>query len=398
MKLVIVSNYYNHHQRPLCRELFKALEGDFCFVVTGALSPERAALGYTEMTDPFVLDARTPEGREEALSLCRESECVITGSAPEEFIANRLRKNLLTLRYSERIFKTGRPALRTVASLLKNHTRWRNKRLYMLCASAYTPADLAPLGAYPGKFFRWGYFPETPPYAGPFGNKNKVPVLLWAGRFLDWKHPEQALRTARYLKEAGIPFHLRMVGTGPLEEELRHMRVNWNLQAQVTFTGSMPPEQVRAEMAAADIFLFTSSFTEGWGAVLNEAMNAGCAVAASHAAGSVPYLLAHGHNGLVYNFFKPESLYHAVARLCADAPLRQRLSVAAYETIQQVWNAGNAAKQLLALLQALGTEPYLQNAFSRLEKRPPYPAAGPGSVAPVIWQKNMLQYVCGEGG
>ncbi len=47
--------------------------------------------------------------------------------------------------------------------------------------------------------------------------------------------------------------------------------------------GAMSPDKVRAYMERADVFLFTSDFNEGWGAVLNESMNSGCAVVASHA-------------------------------------------------------------------------------------------------------------------
>ena len=39
---------------------------------------------------------------------------------------------------------------------------------------------------------------------------------------------------------------------------------------------------------------------EGWGAVLNEAMNSGCACIASHAIGSAGFLIEHGENGFVY--------------------------------------------------------------------------------------------------
>ena len=46
--------------------------------------------------------------------------------------------------------------------------------------------------------------------------------------------------------------------------------------------GALKPADVRKEMERADIFLFTSDYKEGWGAVLNEAMNARCAIVAVH--------------------------------------------------------------------------------------------------------------------
>ena len=45
----------------------------------------------------------------------------------------------------------------------------------------------------------------------------------------------------------------------------------------------------------------TSNQEEGWGVVVNEAMNSGCVVIGSNLAGSVPYLIENGKNGLIYN-------------------------------------------------------------------------------------------------
>ena len=36
---------------------------------------------------------------------------------------------------------------------------------------------------------------------------------------------------------------------------------------------------------------------EGWGAVVNEAMNSGCAVVADHMIGAAPWLIRQGENG-----------------------------------------------------------------------------------------------------
>ena len=58
-------------------------------------------------------------------------------------------------------------------------------------------------------------------------------------------------------------------------------------------------------MERADIYLATSDRQEGWGAVINEAMNSGCAVVADHMMGAVPYLISHEENGMIYNIHHP---------------------------------------------------------------------------------------------
>lgn len=106
-------------------------------------------------------------------------------------------------------------------------------------------------------------------------------------------------------------------------------------------------------MERADIFLFTSDRQEGWGAVANESMNSGCVLVADHMIGSVPYLVRNGENGLIYQDGKPDQLFAAAERLVRDRTYRRELGRAAYETITRVWNAENAAKRLLELIEEI---------------------------------------------
>ena len=55
-------------------------------------------------------------------------------------------------------------------------------------------------------------------------------------------------------------------------------------------------------MNEASIFIFNSDRYEGWGAVVNEAMNSGCAVLVSHVCGAAPFLVKQNENGRVYEY------------------------------------------------------------------------------------------------
>jgi glycosyltransferase involved in cell wall biosynthesis len=60
------------------------------------------------------------------------------------------------------------------------------------------------------------------------------------------------------------------------------------LQAHVLFYASgslLPPQQVRQEMLDAHIYVLPSTYEEGCGVVVNEAMAAGCCVVARLGAG-----------------------------------------------------------------------------------------------------------------
>ncbi|MEH7125604.1 glycosyltransferase family 4 protein [Bacillus sp. JJ1773] len=385
MKVTFFSNFLNHHQLPFCFEMYKVLGDDFKFVATEPIHEERLEMGYEDMSElyPFSLNSYTSQ--ENFLSGVRlgdESDVVIIGSAPDLFIHKRLKGDKLTFRYSERVFKKGKWRIlnpRTALSLIKKHTLTKNKKVYMLCASAYTAADLNLVRAYKNKAYKWGYFPEVKEHNidDLFIKKknNIIPKLLWVGRLINWKHPEQALKVAYKLKKEGHHFTLDIIGVGILEKKVKEMIGALQLGDIVNLYGSMSPEHIREHMESANIFLFTSDFNEGWGAVLNESMNSGCAVVASHAIGSVPYLLKNNENGLIYENGNEKNLFESVKKLLVTTEFREKLGKNAHRTLVNEWNAKEAAERLLLLSEKL------------ISREPFFFEEGPCSKSGVLSQK-----------
>lgn len=107
------------------------------------------------------------------------------------------------------------------------------------------------------------------------------PFLLYVGRLTEKKG-------VRYLIDA-IPSVLRdvpaakllIVGSGELEEELKHQVLNLGLSNQVHFAGSVPNRKLPVYYATADIFIgpsivTKSGDTEGFGLTFVEAAMSGC--------------------------------------------------------------------------------------------------------------------------
>lgn len=392
---VFVSNYLNHHQIPFCREMDRLLGGSFAFIQTEPMEEERLRMGWQEAGDLPWLHCSYRE-YEQCARLIDEAQAVMFGGSDDESpIAGRLRDGKPLIRYSERIYKSGQWKAISPRGLRRkylDHTRYRNAPVYLLCAGAYVASDFHLIHAYPDKMLKWGYFPETRRYdlTELFTGKSasgEAPTILWAGRFLDWKHPELAVETARYLRERKLDFRMEIIGGGDLGAVVERLINQYGLQEKVTLCGYRTPREVRAAMERADIYLFTSDRQEGWGAVLNEAMNSGCAVVADHLIGAAPYLIRQGENGFRYDDRNREQLFSCTERLVRDAELRRRLGEAAYHTITDTWNAENAARELLKFCfrrEFLHTE--LPEGMTR-EEIERIPADGPCSIAPVLGEK-----------
>ena len=355
MKIVCLSNYFNHHQSCLSNAFDVDERVDYAFVSTIAMPKQRKKLGYSnDEMPPYVCESFLNEReKERAEQLLTEADVVIAGSAPEQMVQQCILQKKLLFRYSERPLKRGLELLKYPVRFI----RWRRqnpekKPIYMLCASAFTPTDYAKFGLFKNKTYKWGYFPETKHYdIDDLINKKSRTTILWCGRFLDWKHPEQVVEVASRLRDAGYDFELQFVGVGEIEAQIKEMVADFDLQSHVNFLGSMKPEQVRERMEKAGIYLFTSDRQEGWGAVLNESMNSGCAVVASHAIGAVPFLVEDSRNGLVYESGNVDMLYEKVKFLLDNPEKQALLGKNAYDTIINEWNAEEAAKRLVNLAE-----------------------------------------------
>ncbi|MDO4294017.1 MAG: glycosyltransferase [Eubacteriales bacterium] len=357
MKAVFLSNYINHHQIPFSRAMYERLGEGYHFIQTQEMERERVQMGWAGDFSalPYVVYADREEER--CRALMEEADLVLAGwTERTDLFLPRLSSGKLTLRLSERIYREGQWRAVSPRGLLakyREHVRFRRNPVWLLCCGAYVASDFSLIGAYPGKMLQFGYFPELRTYGREelFAKKDRERLqIVWAGRMIPLKHPEFAVRLAEELRREGHRFLLHMVGGGPLEEQIREQVRRAGLEECTVFYGFQPPERVRDVMERCQLCLFTSNYLEGWGAVVSEAMNSGCCVAANAQAGAVPFLIRDGENGLVYENGSYEALSEKVrALLAGPEPMErmERMGYAAYRTIAGEWNADCAAQRCL---------------------------------------------------
>lgn len=358
MFLIYISNRYTNHQVNLC-EAFNRLFDKFYFVETESCQDRVLPKGKrVELIPEYVVSY---EHIDTIKGYITKADVVLVGSVSQELIECRLKMGLLTFKYSERICKKGIPWHKIPIRRIRYHYNYnRYSNYYLLCASAYSPYDFSLTNSFVNKYFKWGYFPHV--YSKDIDeimshkNKSDAVRLLWVGRFIDWKHPEQALIVANELHLKHLKFSLDIVGFGQLKDELERQIKELGLVGCVRILGGKDPDEVQQLMKNSDIFLFTSDFNEGWGAVLNEAMANGCAVVASHAIGAVPYMLKNNENGMIYKNGDEKSLISCVLDLVNCEGKRHSLGCNAIKTVLAEWNAEEAARRFYLLSNSMTKE------------------------------------------
>ena len=147
MKIAFISNFYNHHQVFLSRQIYTLTDGQFKFIETSKMPEERRNLKYSNFKDEFVIFYY--DSVEKNQEWIDSADIVIMGSAPKKLVANRKKQNKVIFRYNERPLKNGMELWKYPVRWLRWHiSNPSRKRIYLLCASGYTASDYKKFGMF----------------------------------------------------------------------------------------------------------------------------------------------------------------------------------------------------------------------------------------------------------
>ena len=418
VKITFVSNYINHHQIPFCEALHNRSDCDFCFVQTQEMEQKRIDMGWGVDVNNLSYVTEAYANSRKAYEAVMNSDILLIGwnedesliyDALEEVRKDRSSRRLV-IRISERLYREGQWRAISPKGLLRKyreHIRYRRSPVYLLCNGAYVASDYALIGAYPGKRYKFGYFPATRRYEDPEdlfkkkpalkridpGNTEELPTeppvltdhnieIVWVGRLIPLKHPEYMIKMADELCRCGYRFHITIVGDGRLMDELQTEASDRMVDDYITFAGMRSPEEARDIMEKSHIHIFTSNYLEGWGAVVNEGMNAGCAEVVSENTGVGPYLIENGVSGLLYKDDSYSAMVGCVLKLLDEPELIEQYGRKAYDRIAGLWNAEVAAERLIKF-----HEGYLAGHITA-QKDGPFSEAF--IIKPDFWAKGRL--------
>jgi glycosyltransferase involved in cell wall biosynthesis len=163
------------------------------------------------------------------------------------------------------------------------------------------------------------------------GVRPGVPLVVMVAALVGHKDPLTFVRAVAHARGRGAEFHALLVGDGFLMDSVTAEVARLGLSAMLTVAGWQ--DDADALIAASDVVAL-SSREEGQGSVLLDAMQCGKPVAAT-TAGGIPDAVIDGGTGLLVSPADPAELGAALARLCADPPLRQRLGAAGRARVRE---------------------------------------------------------------
>jgi len=169
-------------------------------------------------------------------------------------------------------------------------------------------------------------------------------VIGTVGNFTRKKNQQMLLNATALLTERMPNVRLVLVGTGPLEENLRRLAARLGIDDRTIFTGSR--QDVLELLPAFDVFCLSSQF-EGLSIALVEAMATGVACVAT-SVGGIPEVIEDGESGLLVAAGATGELVDTLERVLSDDTLRTRMGEAG-RVRAGAFDIRRAARRLQAL-------------------------------------------------
>lgn len=353
----------NHHQFPLASELYRETKGDFRFIEIASMPESFRQSGYPVYDSlPYLIKSWENDGqRKLAHDLIMSADVVVFEAIDSlDLIKQRLEKGGLTFECGERWLKRGLLNLlspRLLKSQWVYHTKFYNKPIYRLCASAYAASDLNLMRSFKNRCYKWGYFTEFKKIDIATilskRQKDKKTRFITIARLIDWKRNDLIIQAAKILKSCNIDFEINIYGSGDKKKELQKMIKYYNLENDVFLKGCLRNDKLIEQIQMHDALILASNRQEGWGAVVNEGMSNACPVIGSVQIGSVPYLIKDGYNGLIFESGNYRSLANQMIKIAKSQKFAEELAQNAYETMEKIWSPKCAARNLLMLIEVL---------------------------------------------
>ena len=181
-------------------------------------------------------------------------------------------------------------------------------------------------------------FLDIDPGCGPFQGRH----VLYAGTLQPYKGIATLLEAwgSRFW-----PMPLKIVGTGPLEQELRSLGVG-----NIEWLGQRSQGEVLSLMKDALCVVVPSECYENFPRVIIEACACGVPVVASRL-GAMAELIQDGQAGLLFESGQPDKLASAIGRLVSEPALAAQMGLAARRLFEERYTASVNYDQLLHAYQ-----------------------------------------------
>ena len=188
-----------------------------------------------------------------------------------------------------------------------------------------------------------------------YGLRQEAKVILFVGILDAYKGCDYLIKAMPAVASRVPEAQLILIGTGPMTEELKSIASRLGTEANITFAGFVPDEDLPDYYAASDVFVLPSvSSEEGFGLVQLEAMASGKPVVTT----TIPGVCEVDAQEVATIHVPPknmEALAEAIVRILQNSELAARLGIDGRKLIENRYTWPKVARDMQEVYsQALG--------------------------------------------
>lgn len=196
---------------------------------------------------------------------------------------------------------------------------------------------------------------DTQTFTPKPNNSTVLTNILCVASLREVKGHRYLIDACAILKESNIPFHLTLIGDGPMRSLLESQVASLKLSDHITVLGAQAQEVIIDNLAKADIFALTSFQTtsgnrEGIPVVIMEAMACAIPVVASDVSG-IPELVIDGQTGLLCETQNPSNIAEKLTILCNDKTQREKMGQNGRDFVLSEFDLHKNAQKLASLFR-----------------------------------------------
>lgn len=195
--------------------------------------------------------------------------------------------------------------------------------------------------------------------------------ILAVGRLVSKKGFGVLIDAVARLRDRGERVGCDLVGTGPLDADLRHQAQTLGLDHQVVFHGALPRDQVAAMMRTTGVFaapclISDDGDRDGLPTVLLEAMASGAPTIATPVTG-IPEIVHHRQTGILVSERDSDGLADALISLLDHPAAGLALARRARALIERDFDQTSTAGLLRSVFHTAVTAPFVPAGALRCE-------------------------------
>jgi colanic acid/amylovoran biosynthesis glycosyltransferase len=202
---------------------------------------------------------------------------------------------------------------------------------------------------------------REPWHIAPLQEINGPLRILTVGRLLPVKAQHLLIEACSYLRSDNIAFECRIIGEGPLREELAELIKKFGLEGAVILVGPCFEEQVVAQYEWAHVVVLSSQ-SEGTPMTLIEGMAKG-RLCIAPAITAIPELIDDGITGLLFEKGNAHELFHVFLMCAQHRELLTEMGNAGRRKAEQLFDIDTNTKMLFARLEFLFTSSVRKNSI-----------------------------------